>query len=229
MVAGCYTHEDGHGKLTATDGVFAVRVSGSNGLMTGTETSPFPADLVRSLRSRSAAAKGNGLEETFEMRKALLVPGGGFVAMGQVHYNSMSAQGKTAALNQYTEKFGDVIYYGIFPNGKILWSGGVERAERNPIMMTATGPIYLGSAPGRALVLHDAENNDNHYRAAVYQETYDKNGTPKAGSAVIRWPRHNKYRVIWSTAVPLDEHHVVAAYYSLSNKAMGMVTITTSE
>lgn len=229
MVTGCYTHEDGHGKLTATHGVFAVRVSGSNGLVTGTEASPFPADLVRSLRNRSAAAKGKGLDEIIEMRKALLVPGGGIVAMGQVHYNSIIGQGKTGALTQYAEAFGDVIYYWISPEGKILWSGGVERAEQNPIMMTTTGPIYLGSVPGRALVLYDAEKKENHSRPAVYQELYDEKGTPKAGSAVIPWPRHNKSRIIWSTAVPLDEHHVVAAYYSLSDKAMGMVTITLAE
>ncbi|HEX5554561.1 MAG TPA: hypothetical protein VFX43_15055 [Chitinophagaceae bacterium] len=229
MVTGCYTHKHGHGKLTATHGVFAVRVSGSNGLVMGTEASPFPADLVRSLRSRSAAAKGKGLDEIIEMRKALPVPGGGIVAMGQVHYNSMSAQGRTGALNQYAEEFGDVIYYGISPEGKILWSGGVERTERNPIMMTATGPIYLGSAPGRALVLYDAEKKENHSRPAVYQELYEEGRTGKTGSALIPWPRHNKSRIIWSTAVPLDEHHVVAAYYSLSDKAMGMVTITVAE
>lgn len=229
VVTGCYAHEEGHGKLTSTHGVFAVRVSGSNGLVTGTDVSPFPADLVRSLRGRSAAAKSKGLDEIIEMRRALLMPGGGIVAMGQVHYRSMSAYGKTGALTQYAEEFGDVIYYGISPEGKILWSGGVERAERNPIMMTTTGPIYLGSTRNHAVVLYDAEKKDNHNRAAVYQELYDEKGIPKIGSAVIPWPRHNKSRIIWSTAVPLDEHHVVAAYYSLSDKAMGMATITIGE
>jgi hypothetical protein len=63
----------------------------------------------------------------------------------------------------------------------------------------------------------------------VYQELYEEGRTGRTGSALIPWPRHNKSRIIWSTAVPLDEHHVVAAYYSLSDKAMGMVTITVAE
>jgi hypothetical protein len=138
-------------------------------------------------------------------------------------------QGQTGALTQYAEEFGDVIYYEVSPEGKILWSSGVEREERNPEMMTTTGPIYLGNAGGRALVLYDAEKKDNHYRTAVYQELYDERGTPRGGSAVIPWPRHNKSRILWSTAVPLDEHHVVASYYSLSDKATGLVTITLAE
>jgi len=229
VVTGTYAHEEGHGKLTATEGVFAIRVSGSNGLVMGTDVYPFPADLVRNLNSRRAAAKGKGLDQIIEMRKLVFLPGGGLAAMGQIHFHMVVAQGQTGALNQGAEEFGDVIYYEVSPEGKILWSGGVEREERNPEMMTTTGPIYLGNAQGHALVLYDAEKKDNHYRPAVYQELYDEKGTPKTGSAVIQWPRHNKSRILWSTAARLDEHHVVAAYYSLSDKAMGMVTITVAE
>jgi hypothetical protein len=229
VVTGTYARDAGHGKLTATEGVFAIRVSGANGLVTGTEVQPFPADLVRSLNSRRAAAKGKGLDQIIEMRKVVPLGGGGVAAMGQIHFHTVVGQGQTGALTQYAEEFGDVIYYEVSPEGKILWTSGVERTERNPEMMTTTGPIYLGNALGRALVLYDAEKKDNHYRPAVYQELYDERGTPKGGSAVIQWPRHNKSRILWCTAVPLDEHHVVAAYYSLSDKAMGMVTITLAE
>lgn len=225
-LTGTYRNTKGFlGKTNSTNGAFAIKIPANLHKATDLNIYEFPDEMVKTLRSKSAASKGKGLDEIIKIDHLIPLADHSILVEGQGEDSYVDQHGRTGAMNVLMFLHGDVIFYKITPDNKIAWSNYVTRIERNSDMLTSTGPIYASSYGDSIIVVHDVKRKENKMLPGIYFTDYQSTGTASQRYTPLPKKYNFDMDILWQTTQKINNNQLMVTYLRNMRNQTGTVVI----
>ena len=107
-------------------GIFTIKINTQSGELSVPDVKDFSNELLAKFMSEKQIKKQEGYKfNGFELSDFVLRPDGGMYAMGQSKGLRIERHGRTGALDQYYEVYGNIILCYINADGRIVWIDGL--------------------------------------------------------------------------------------------------------